>query len=686
MLSRFKIRSLGVLILAALALVGLVFAGGAVIQTNQVNLADRIWTDFFRRASPKSTSYAMLVEHLGYGGVVHSFKEYMADGQELSLGNARAAIGASLGALQRYAATSLSDEEQAAIDVIRAALSEYDRQARLVERLVNAAADTGRIVQAVRIDDTGAIGAMAVLRQATWGDAAAPASKTEALVALREALGYGRMIHHFKDLVLLRDAALVATVESDIAAARQAITAYEAFAPSDAEIAALAQVSAALDAYRAELPKIAGHLRDNVRSEDIHMMAFLPDPEAQDALTVLVQEIGRATDRDGAILSINLERAKAISMTILVIAVVSMLALGALAYAVVFRMVLRPVDGIRAAMQRLAEGDTTVDVAGFRADNEIGAMTRAIDVFRDNALERERLEATARAEQDRQNQRVARMEAEIAAFETGIDASLGHTSSSVGRLSDTADSMREAAKESRDRATMVGEASAAASSNVETVAASTEELDASIREITEQVAASQSMAGEATAEMRRTRENIDGLVERAQTINGIVELINAIAEQTNLLALNATIEAARAGEAGKGFAVVASEVKSLATQTSKATEDIARQIVGLQDVTRTVAADINGVNGVIERLNAIAASISTSMQQQSAATGEIAFSIQQASASTSEVSSSIARVSEAAEATDRAAAEVRTASVELAEQTDLVRAAIDEFVGKVRAA
>src|SRR5207237_9850243 len=113
-----------------------------------------------------------------------------------------------------------------------------------------------------------------------------------------------------------------------------------------------------------------------------------------------------------------------------------------------------------------------------------------------------------------------------------------------------------------------------------------DKLTSWINEIGRQVLESNRIATGAVDKAERTDARIAELSLAANRIGDVTKLITTIAEQTTLLALNATSEAARAGDAGRGFAVVAQEVKALASQTAKATDEISRQIAGMQAATR----------------------------------------------------------------------------------------------------
>ena len=186
--------------------------------------------------------------------------------------------------------------------------------------------------------------------------------------------------------------------------------------------------------------------------------------------------------------------------------------------------------------------------------------------------------------------------------------------------------------------------------------------------------------------MTSTQDNVEGLSEAARKIGEVLQLINDIAEQTNLLALNATIEAARAGEAGKGFAVVASEVKNLANQTAKATESISGHISGIQTATGSAVGAIQGIGAIITQVSEITSAIAGAVDEQSAATREIAQNVQQAATGTSEVNTNIAGVSEAANDTGAASTQVLSTAGDLARQAELLRSEVDTFLVGVRAA
>jgi methyl-accepting chemotaxis protein len=216
------------------------------------------------------------------------------------------------------------------------------------------------------------------------------------------------------------------------------------------------------------------------------------------------------------------------------------------------------------------------------------------------------------------------------------------------------------------------------------VAAATEELAGSIKEIGRQVTQSSEVTAKAVEEANRAKDLMRGLDDAAQKIGKVVALITDIAEQTNLLALNATIEAARAGEAGKGFAVVASEVKNLANQTAKATEEISSQIEGVQGATKSSVTAIESIFGTIGQINQISTTIAAAIEQQTAATAEISRNVEQAAVGTKEVSTNIVGVTQAAGETGQVSLQVLEAAKSLATQSDSLRTEVDGFLKDIQ--
>ncbi len=350
------------------------------------------------------------------------------------------------------------------------------------------------------------------------------------------------------------------------------------------------------------------------------------------------------------------------------------------------RGVTGPLTEMVSAMRRLAGGDNETEIPAANRKDEIGAMAEAIAVFKEQAIERQDLEAS-RTESERHNsERTQHIEDMTSEFDQSVSDALNSFSQSSEQMRDSARQMAEVAESSKGRATEIGGMSELASENSQTVAAAAEQLSNSITEIGAQVAKCAEVARLATERATNSDQQVKSLAEGASKIGEVIGLINDIAEQTNLLALNATIEAARAGDSGKGFAVVASEVKSLAGQTAKATDEISQQISHIQDATTHAVTAIGEIGQTIQEMDEISSSIASAVEEQGAATQEIAHNVNKAAEAARSVNEEARNINSAAEQTDQTAEQVLHASEALSTQLGTLRTQVDTYLRDVKSA
>ena len=385
-------------------------------------------------------------------------------------------------------------------------------------------------------------------------------------------------------------------------------------------------------------------------------------------------------DVDEALAAVTDMRNKLIVQLLLVLAL-----LGGLGLAI-GRGIAGPILRMTAAMRLLADGDNTVEVPAQKRRDEIGDMANAVQVFKDNAIRMDRMQAEqAEAEKRAEAEKQATLNRMADDFHAGVSEVVRTVSCAAAEMQSTAQAMSAIAEETSSQATTVASAAEQASMNVQTVASAAEELGGSIGEIRRQMDLQTGAADDAARSVLANDAQIKGLAEKVEAIGSVVSLIAGIAEQTNLLALNATIEAARAGDAGKGFAVVASEVKNLANQTGRATEEVAAQVKAVQDQTGSTVAGIAEINARIDRIKEISASVAAAMEQQNAAATEIGRNTQEAAVGTQQVSTAIGGVTEASRQAGVSANSVLTAAGDLAQQSETLSARVAEFMARVRA-
>lgn len=270
-------------------------------------------------------------------------------------------------------------------------------------------------------------------------------------------------------------------------------------------------------------------------------------------------------------------------------------------------------------------------------------------------------------------------------FDKNVTSFLTDVSKSSVTLSKTSSELTTLAELSLSQSEELSSASEVSASSSNIVAATMEELSASVQEINTQISRSSQISAGAASKSDDATKAITALQESAAKIEDIIHLIRDVAEQTNLLALNATIEAARAGEAGKGFAVVASEVKGLANQTSSATAEISSHVQNVLQAIQATVTVISEIGGTIGELNEVSASISAAMEEQTAAIGEVVRSMQSTADSARKTQEITHHVADTARSTENVAGVVNSAALDLHGMNDRLRGELETFLSSLKA-
>lgn len=473
---------------------------------------------------------------------------------------------------------------------------------------------------------------------------------------------------------------------ADAGTARMELSRYGRELEALARLDASATLRAPLAAIQGRLPAFKAAFDGVLDGAGAIDAAFLALRQVGDSLVTAssgAREASLAEQR--RIMAAMTDDAQALQRDVALVGLVALMVGGFLAWRV-GRGVARPVTVLTGAMGRLASGDTEVAVPGAGRRDEIGAMARAVQVFKDALIAKRAADAAAAAEAAAKAERAGRLDALAQAFEANVSVLTQGLAGAATEMEATARAMAGTADETERQSGTAMRAAEETSANVQTVAAASEEMSASIREIAGQAGQSARIARQASEEAQRTDGLVRQLAASAERIDTVVALINTIASQTNLLALNATIEAARAGEAGRGFAVVAGEVKDLAGQTTRATGEIAGQIGAIQEASRQSVEAIRTIGATITEMAAASNAIAAAMEQQGAATQEIARNVQQAANGTGEVAQNIADVRGGAGSTGAAAAQVLAAAQELSRHSESLRHEVGGFLEGVKAA
>jgi methyl-accepting chemotaxis protein len=509
------------------------------------------------------------------------------------------------------------------------------------------------------------------------------ATKADALSELRSTLGFGGVIHAYKDYVIDGQEAQLERARKSLRSAAANLEIYGSVGPlSDPEAEAVKTLSLTLAGLGQGLQMAQAAKKDAASGDANRMMAQAASLDVEPAVQAMRTLNAELTRERARLTEANRTGILELHGTLVVggaIAGGSIILVAGLFLSFTVMRIVRPLQGLAGAMKGLAEGDLDTVVPHAGRSDEIGQMAATVRIFRDGLHQLRNARAAEQAEAELEGKRRAALDEKIQTFETEIASLTGILSNASGALRSAAAATADVSRQTGSNVVTVSTGTARTEENIAAIVQAAQDLSRLIADIAGNVHTWTDRAAKAVDEAGRTSETVAALSASVRDIGEVVKLINAIAGQTNLLALNATIEAARAGAAGKGFAVVASEVKNLASQTAKATEDITRQIEAVQSATGSAVAAIGEISKTVTGVSAMAEMVGQSVRDQEEATRVILGRIDETAGVAAETSTSMQVLETVAKTSSSTAESVLKTSEDLGKGMQRLQRVVHDF-------
>ncbi|MDZ3827469.1 methyl-accepting chemotaxis protein [Pseudomonas sp. HMWF007] len=454
----------------------------------------------------------------------------------------------------------------------------------------------------------------------------------------------------------------ITTAKEAFILARYEVRGYTATTNAETEQKAVGQLDVAIASLKQLNAHFADSQQDALRQLETALLNYRSALQAyKNANSEAVQARKEMTDQGAAIVNtseqlyqIQLDRRdieSAQARTFQLISTLLALLVGVIAAVIITRQITRPLQETLAVVERIASGDLTQNVTVTRRD-ELGVLQQGI----------------------------ARMGVTLRDLISGIRDGVTQIASAAEELSAVTEQTSAGVNSQKVETDQVATAMHEMTATVQEVARNAEEASQAAAAADGEAREGDKVVNEAIAQIERlasevvrSTEAMSVLQQESDKIGSVMDVIKAVAEQTNLLALNAAIEAARAGEAGRGFAVVADEVRGLAQRTQKSTEEIEGLVAGLQNGTQQVAAVMNNSRALTDSSVALTRKAGDSLENITRTVSniqsmnqQIAAAAEQQSAVAEEISRSIINVRDVSEQTAAASDETAASSVELA--------------------